>query len=305
MIPTFPLFKKVELEDRASVEVYTHRYPPYSDFNFTSLWAWDSTNEREISILNDNLVVRFTDYASHVPFLSFIGTQNTIDTARTLLEYASHEGLPLALQLVPEVSITGINSQEFVCEEDRDNFDYIYAISDLMTLKGGSLGRKRTTISHFKRRHPDAHIEAIDLHVSVVQQHILSIIKAWEARKKLHAPDLSDASHELAAVMRLCETSEAHTLLSTGLFSGGGMIGFSIEEPLPNDACICHFWKVDSDHPGAFGFLMQEKAKRFETLGIAQFNFEQDLGLSGLRQNKGSYGPHTFLKKYTVRPRQP
>lgn len=74
MIPQFPEFKIVEVGDREAVESHTHRYPPYSDFNFTSLWAWDTSNERMISELNGNLVVRFTDYATNEPFLSFLGT---------------------------------------------------------------------------------------------------------------------------------------------------------------------------------------------------------------------------------------
>ncbi len=32
MIPKFPNFKKIELSDRADVEKFTLKYPPYSDF---------------------------------------------------------------------------------------------------------------------------------------------------------------------------------------------------------------------------------------------------------------------------------
>ena len=55
MIPQFPKFKHVEVTDREAVETHTHRFDPYSDFNFTSLWAWDTSNERMISELSDSL----------------------------------------------------------------------------------------------------------------------------------------------------------------------------------------------------------------------------------------------------------
>lgn len=58
MIPAFPDFKKVEVSDRGVVEAHTHKYDPYSDFNFTSLWAWDTSNERMISESNGNRILR-------------------------------------------------------------------------------------------------------------------------------------------------------------------------------------------------------------------------------------------------------
>ena len=72
MIPTFPNFKKLEISDKKEVEEYTSNFPPYSDFNFTSLWAWDTNEKRMISKLNGNLVVQFTDYITCEPFFSFL-----------------------------------------------------------------------------------------------------------------------------------------------------------------------------------------------------------------------------------------
>lgn len=299
MIPTFPEFKIVEVGDREVVESHTHRYPPYSDFNFTSLWAWDISNERMISELNGNLVVHFTDYATNEPFLSFLGTNKTNDTALTLFEYAAAHGLPPHLKLMPEVSVKEMDAQKFRIEEDRDNFDYIYAINDLIILKGGKLGRKRTTISKFVRENSGAHVEAIDLNNREAQKNVLKIVRAWE-QSKTAGDKKVEADHEISAITRLCETSNTHKILVSGLFSGENMFGFSIEEALPGSYCICHFWKVDSIHNGTFDFLMREKAKHFETLGIKYFNFEQDLGVAGLRQSKGSYGPHSYLKKFIV-----
>lgn len=73
MIPEFPKFKHIELIDKEEIEQITHKYPPYSDFNFVSMWSWDIKGEIRISKLNNNLVVRFTDYLSGNPFFSFLG----------------------------------------------------------------------------------------------------------------------------------------------------------------------------------------------------------------------------------------
>ena len=41
MLPKFPEFKKLELNDKAVLHSVTALLPPYSDFNFTSLFSWN------------------------------------------------------------------------------------------------------------------------------------------------------------------------------------------------------------------------------------------------------------------------
>ena len=45
MLPEFPQFKKLELSDKEEVEKFTSKFPPYSDFNFVSMWSWDIKGE--------------------------------------------------------------------------------------------------------------------------------------------------------------------------------------------------------------------------------------------------------------------
>jgi len=80
MIPTFPKFKSLELSDRAEVERFTSRHPPYSDYNFTSLWCWDIYERVLLSQLDGNLIVRFTDDATGEPFYSFFGYNTASST---------------------------------------------------------------------------------------------------------------------------------------------------------------------------------------------------------------------------------
>lgn len=76
MISQFPQFKELELEDKEEIEKFTSKYPPYSDFNFVSMWSWDVRGDMRVSKLNNNLVVRFTDYLTGSPFFSFLGDNN-------------------------------------------------------------------------------------------------------------------------------------------------------------------------------------------------------------------------------------
>ena len=56
MLPEFPKFKSIELSDKEDVEKITHKYPPYSDFNFVSMWSWDIKGEMRISEFYGNFM---------------------------------------------------------------------------------------------------------------------------------------------------------------------------------------------------------------------------------------------------------
>jgi hypothetical protein len=300
MIPTFPEFKKVEISDREAVESHTRRYPPYSDFNFTSLWSWDRGGGRSISELHGNLIVRFTDYKTNEPFLSFLGASELQHTIQTLLEYCKEHNLAEMLSLVPDVSVRDISTSfPFRIEEDRDNFDYVYSVPELSTLAGGKFKGRRNFVNRFLQEHPTARVEVIDLNNVEAQKSILLMMGAWADRKRAQGKE-HDIENELIAVKKLFATAQSHALIVTAVFEEQNMLGFSIEELLPNQFALGHFWKANSAHTGVYDFLIQKKAQHLETLGVSFWNYEQDLGVEGLRQSKMDYRPVDFLKKYSV-----
>jgi hypothetical protein len=299
MIPTFPEFKALEVSDRAAVEAHTHRFPPYSDFNFTSLWAWDTSGERMVSELNGNLAVRFTDYSTHEPFLSFLGTNDVEHTARTLLDYCKENKLPATLKLMPEVSVHGMRATVLRSEEDRNNFDYIYSVAQHAAFIGADYKRSRNFLNTFMREYPSARTEIVDLADVEAQQDILRVLDVWE-KNKIEKKQEYELEHEKAAIRRLFATAGAHTLVATAIFVEETVCAFGIDELLPNQFCISHFQKADTAYKGVYDFLIQQKARHFETLGTAYSNFEQDLGVENLRRSKMAYRPVDFLKKYIV-----
>ena len=127
---SFPQFKKLELADKETVQHFTQRYLPYSDYNFTSLWVYNIKNDMVISQLHNNLVVQFRDYTTGEPFLSFLGDTNVSQTIETLLQSTQQLGLLPYLQLIPEHNLKKQNNleQSFSIEPSRDHFDYIYQI---------------------------------------------------------------------------------------------------------------------------------------------------------------------------------
>src|SRR5688572_17995075 len=108
MIPRFPRFKKLSLEDKDEIEAVIKGFPPYSDYNFVSLLSWNTNERIEVAKLYENLVIKFEDYVTNEIFYSFLGVRYVDKTLNTLLARAKNEGVSPTLRLIPETVVKKI-----------------------------------------------------------------------------------------------------------------------------------------------------------------------------------------------------
>ena len=187
MIPTFPEFKKLELSDRAEVEKITKRFQPYSDFNFISMWSWDVKKEMGLSVLNDNLVVRFSEYLTGEPFYSFLGTQKVDETAECIINLSVQSGLSPDLSLVPELAVSYFDAKKFSVSEQRDQFDYIFDLRIISELKGAKFSNKRNLINKITSE-GKIRSEKLNLHDPEIRFNIKKLNLEWLEQKKKRDP---------------------------------------------------------------------------------------------------------------------
>jgi uncharacterized protein len=298
MIPEFPKFKHIELSDKNDVEKITSEYPPYSDFNFVSMWSWDVKGEMQISQLHSNLVVKFNDYLTGEPFYSFLGTNEVTETVRKLLGICQKGGCKSELDLIPKNSVTELDQSLFLANETRDHFDYIYDLTQISTYKGGQFAQKRTRVNQFTRNFPEVQIELLDLNDRETQLKIIELDTLWLESKIKRDPNFK-VKNELLATLRFFEGNFTN-VIGTGIHLNGDLIAYSIFSIVPDQYAISHFCKANTNHNGAYDFLIKESAKILMEKGCLYLNYEQDLGLPGLRTSKSSFTSN-FFKKYTVR----
>jgi hypothetical protein len=294
-IATFPDFSKLDLSHKDQIAEITRRYEPYSDFNFTSLFSWDDGSS-EVSLLNGNLVIKLADYMTGEPVYSILGTTD-IDASLDILLAATG-----TLKLVPEATLQAMqDGEKYVIEEDRDNFDYVYSLRTLADLPGGDFKKKRNKAHSFGRSFPGRSLQAEAGPLTKNDGNdIIHIFKRWA---EVPSKSVEEIQAEQAAVLRLIEYSESFDLYLIKLMLDGQAIAFSINEKLSDDYALCHFEKALPEyHRGnIYTYLSQEVAKALLAFGCVKVNWEQDLGLEGLRKSKSSYYPSMYLKKYTVR----
>ena len=299
-IPQFPTMRRLELGDRTAIEAIVGRFAPYSDFTFTSLWAWDTDESCAIAMLGENLVVRFKDYESEDHFYSFIGQDAVVDAAETLLAHAREEGLPAQLKLVPEVVIQADDRLEerFAVAPDRDNFDYLYDTAEWATFPSPRFRKHRKRLDRC-REHAALEVRAVDPGDPCCQAAIVDLFHRWAAQRPTSGN--GDHRHELAALQRVFALNGSNPLSGCGFFDGERLVGFSLWEGLPDGAyAVSHFQKSDRAYPELSSWQAHEVGRFLEGRGFRLLNGEQDLGIPGLRDYKQSLQPDRLLRKYVI-----
>ncbi|MFH0773288.1 MAG: phosphatidylglycerol lysyltransferase domain-containing protein [bacterium] len=303
MIPLFPLFTKLDFSHKEDIEKLTHLFPPYSDYNFTSLWTYDTDSSIEISLLNENLIVRFTDYMTLKPFYSFIGRNQPIKTAHSLIDHSYKTNVEHYLKLIPEDVIRLDNAliKHFQVKEDQDNHDYIISVKDITLLPEEKYKRKKYLVDRFKRKYPSYRSHLMDLSKQPVQNEILDLFFLWEERA---GKKRTETENELIAIKRLLAYHKKLNVYALGIFHDNSLIAFNLYEVTHGVYGISAFQKADKNYTGVYALLSHEAAKHLHSLGCNLINYEQDLGIEGLRLSKSLWKPVHYLKKYIISPKK-
>lgn len=301
MIPSFPEFKKVEMSDGKLIEHFTARFPPYNDFEFTSLWSYNIDGKNAFSFYNNNLIIRIHDFVTGEYFYSFLGINKIKDTITSLLEQSREDHFNPQLKLVPEIAILSTSEigKYFLVMEDPDNFDYILSVKEIADFSGSKYQDKRNLVNRFKKGYPDHKIIQLDLTDLTTQREILNLFALWQ---KLKERQRDDSIIELTALERLFELSKFTKFQCLGVYSSSRLIGFSTFHTIWDGYAILSFEKCDVSFKGIYEYLNQETAKYLQILGAKYINYEQDLGIPGLKKAKMLWRPVFFLKKYTIEP---
>lgn len=300
MISNYPIFTKLDINLKDKITSITSQFAPYSDFNFTSLYCWNVDDSTEVSLLYGNLVIRMPDYLTRRLTYSILGNNRIDESLKILIDAAGQ------INMVPEIVFESIsNKSDFVIVEDRDNFDYIYELHHLAHLPGNKFKKKRNKANVFTRDHASYELEVRTTRELTAHQikRLTEIDHEWA---RLTARDEGDILSERKALSLLLQNSSEFDPIVTEIIVDGEIKAFSINEVLHDKFAICHFEKALSTHHVHLNtFLSSVVAKELQKMGCTYVNWEQDLGLEGLRQSKMSYHPINMLKKYTIKLAEP
>lgn len=294
MIALYPEFSKLKLSHKEEIQTITSKFEPYSDFNFTSLFCWNTDRSTEVSILNENLVIKLPDYVTGKPVYSILGDHKIDDSLEQLLALTDE------LKMVPEVVVNNIAAaRAYNIEPDQDHFDYVYMLDKLADLPGGHYKTKRNKISKFMRHYgSDLTLKKVSFSDDNKKHEIVTTFEHWAKERQRNDEEVK---REREALERLLENAGQLNLICLQVFIDGISVGFSINEVVQQDYAICHFQKSNLTFEHMDLFLSNIIAKELKHFGCRYVNWEQDLGIPGLRESKQSYLQEFFLKKYRIK----
>lgn len=303
-LPEFPHFKPIEFSDKDILDSTLQTLGEVSsDFNFNSFYSWDTLAQNQVATLRSNLVFRFTDYRTGELLYSVLGTNHIEATFNDVFNYLLASGAEPKLKLITKNIINTLSeNHSFEIIEDPNNADYIFSLAELSKLEGKKFKNKRQaakkcealgTITIEDRSNDPA-----------MRGSIISLLHEWGAAKQEKGKEV-DLRFELTAVNRILEnlTIQDNLLLTIAKDQTGKLVGYSIDELLPNKHVLSHYFKTTQKVVGLSEYFNQKVAEKLYALNYEYWNWEQDLGIESLSMMKSCYRPCRKHMKYIVTPK--
>lgn len=283
-------FRPLTWEDREPYTTLYRRSPVrYAEYSFFSLWGWLGTNPLDLAWEGELCWLRSHGHKSG--FCAPIGNWDAVDWESTI----DRNFVPGdVLQDVPEAIVErfpdSLRSRLHV-EEDRDEWEYLHSVSELVALEGGKFAQKRGHVRSFLSGYDWEYLPLLPEDFP----ELLAFQSNWR-RLREEGASLDD---EDLAIRCALERWDDFPLFGALLKVDGAVIGYTIAEELDEETLDIRFEKALPKYAGSYQALNQLFLKH-QGSGYTWVNREEDMGDPGLRAAKLSYHPVRLLKKYRV-----
>lgn len=291
------LFKPLTLEDNKTLDKFLKPYTfKTSEYSFTNLFIWRKACDVSFAIYDDVLIIKKTDFKGNYHFMQPVGytTENLKEIVDLLIAYKNENNLQYLFKDIENSFIDDLkllNYADYEIIEDRDNFDYIYESSKLITLSGKKL--------HGKKNHYNNFIKNNEYKTAPIScENICDCILA--AREWVRKNDSNTyLLYELEAIEELLKNK--CTLKFDGLvvYVNDKISAFTIGEKMNEEMAIIHVEKADAEINGLYAFINKTFVETYYS-DVPNINREQDLGIEGLRHAKKTYYPIKLEEKYII-----
>jgi hypothetical protein len=299
-IPDFPDLADLDRAHQPVLEaLFRDLQPQSSELTFTNLYIWRHAQAAKITRLGENVCLfSWRPDPEDSYLLSVLGPGAGVEQVRRCLDLLGEHGHNPRLRRVDQTELDrlGITDQEFEIESDRDNWDYVYRVRDLIALEGEAYHEKAQHVRSFTRKFQPEYRPITPELVPACQE----LQDLWCDEK--HCDLYSSLRAEARAVKQVLEHLQELQVIGGALLVNERVQAFTLGEPLNRDTVVIHIEKASPDLHGAFQAMNHEFLVR-EWAGWEYVNREQDVGEPGLRQAKQSYHPARMVEKFTARAR--
>lgn len=285
-------WKEYGIQDKEIIDEYLKGKFNISDYNFTNQYLWSIGEESKYKIENNVLIVKGV-FAEEEYYYMPVPKDKTDDNLKALVEVIREiiqDGHRIIL--VPE-EWKEILEKDFILEERRESFDYIYNSKDLGTLKGRKYSKKKNKINNFTKTYNYTYERISEDNINEV----IEFQKNWCLERECDTIPI--LKNENLGIMNLLNHYTEMDYIGAMIKIENKVIAYSLGEILNNDYGVIHIEKGLNEYTGSYQLINQLFAQN-EFSNCKYINREDDFGDEGLREAKESYHPAFLLKKYEI-----
>jgi hypothetical protein len=294
------LFKKPELSDKNAVDCITREYGEGScQHSFVTFYTHTEKYNDEIFLHDNMLYVHRSglDTDEYRVYLAPLGGGDLKDAMENLMEDAHSFGKKMQIFTATEQMterIRELYADQFEYENIRDYAEYLYESEQLWKMPGSENTRKRRRVRQFHQFAPDAQVKII---TAADTDALIRYHHEWTEKFQ--------ETHDMAALQAELNMMKAQFRYFDELEIEGFMVivegrirGYCYGCDVSSEVFDAIVGKGDYYFPNIYGFMYQQLGEVFQKYHY--INFEEDLGIEGLRTAKTSYRPAKMLYKYKI-----
>ncbi|MCK9479917.1 MAG: phosphatidylglycerol lysyltransferase domain-containing protein [Firmicutes bacterium] len=290
-------FTPIELSAKDKIEKYLQaQVTQSSELTFLSLYIWRKAFNIQFAEHSGCVVLMFRDN-DYPPSLRYpLGggdKKSAIDAA--VQSFVDKGFQPRFYGLTKDMKdeLETLYPNKYTITPMRDYFDYVYSVSQLISLSGKDLHSKRNHVNSFMRTY-DYLYKPLSKDDA---QEIKETYDSWffSSKKK---PDYYLFS-ERQSIIDILENFDELGCKGAKLYANGKLCAFSIGERLNENTAVIHVEKADKNIKGAYATINQMFLEN-EWSNFEYINREDDFGIAALRRAKKSYRPAFMVEKYSA-----
>ena len=291
-------FQSLKLEDKPRFDAILQNSGVRGcEYSFVNLFLW---GRQKAAFYKDHLVF-FSQFNRKSVYLFPVGSGDIVPVIEAVIHDAQVRGIPCRFTGLTHDDCAKLESLfpgRFRYHVDRDSFDYVYAIEDLVELKGRRFQKKRNHLNRFRADHPEYRLVPMtDENTPMVTE----MVYRWYDLRLQENPH-GDYHLEQAALVKALRHRKELDMEGLLLMDGDNLLAMAMGSRLNPDTFDIHFEKALEANDGTYAAINQGFAlylhKKYPDL--RWLDREDDMGLEGLRKAKMSYNPERMIEKNWV-----
>jgi len=277
----------VTLRDREEIVGFYKRFPQeICECTFAERFLWGESRNHLWGELEGHLIVSYQKRDEKRKWYPPVGKE-PLSIMKTVMH--PKEGFHFAY-VTENLAHAFLN--DAIVTETPNHFDYMYHMQSMRSLEGKAYGEKRNFINRAKK-----HLPQIIQLTPTMRDACIDLLRRWAAEQPRDGEN-SLLDEESALHLAMDHFTELD-LFGIGIKIADQLEAFSFGCPISDTIFVEYFEKATTTIPGLYPLVLHELCNALPD-NFRELNFEEDLGIPGLRIAKQRWNPKRLIKKFEI-----